>query len=158
MSWGNFCPEGTVLPQGWGDIGIGILTDGTVLGAAQADGKPINGSPANPQGAIDVYKISRAANGSCSWPKPWRLLPTKPTHGLTDSPGRFVEDPGDHTIYFAPQELCGNEEGSHADGKADECANAVLFASKDFGKTFSFRGLIGGLATAPACSRPAQCL
>jgi hypothetical protein len=45
-----------------------------------------------------------------------RLHPTVVGHGLTDSPGRFVEDPGDHTVYFAPQELCGTDEGTHPDG------------------------------------------
>lgn len=97
-TWGDFCSTDTNFPPGWGDIGIGYLSDGTVLGAAQADGKPINGSPGMPRGAIDVYKISRADNGSCSWPPPFRIYPTDPTNGLTDSPGRFVEDPGDHTV------------------------------------------------------------
>lgn len=85
-TWGNFCAPGTTFPSGWGDIGIGYLSDGTVLGAVQADR------------SIDVYRISRSENGSCSWPKPFRLAATNPTNALTDSPGRFVEDPGDHTV------------------------------------------------------------
>lgn len=101
-TWGNFCSPNTKFPPGWGDIGVGYLSDGTVLGAAQADGKPINGSPGTPRGAIDVYKISRSENGSCSWPKPFRIYATDPTDALTDSPGRFVEDPGDHTVRAHP--------------------------------------------------------
>jgi hypothetical protein len=50
-------------------------------------------------------------------------------------------------VYFAPQELCGSEEGTiPSTGRADECVNGVLFASTDLGKSFEFRGLIGGVA------------
>ena len=62
----------------------------TVLGAAQAD--TTAGS------AIDVYKVTRAADGSCTWPKPFRIFARNRDHGLTDSPGRFIEDPVDHAV------------------------------------------------------------
>ena len=89
-SWGNFCADDTKFPDGWGDIGIGYLSDGTVLGAAQAD--TTAGS------AIDVYKVTRATDGSCTWPKPFRIFARNRDHGLTDSPGRFIEDPVDHAV------------------------------------------------------------
>ena len=91
-----------------------------------------------------MYRISRAKNGSCSWESPAILKAPKAGDTITDSPGRFIEDPGDKTIYFAPQWMCNAEEGKvPITGRATECANGVLYASADMGRSWEFRGYIG---------------
>ena len=121
LTWGNACPAGTAFPDGWGDIGIGMADDGAILGAAQ--------SGAN----IAVYRITRAANGSCAFGQPALLQAPVAGNTITDSPGRFVQDlEGDGTIYFAPQWLCNGAEGTvPRTGRTTECANGVLYASAD---------------------------
>jgi hypothetical protein len=70
-----------------------MLKDGTILAAAHGNkGVPYTNS------TTDVYRVERGADGVCKWGAPFTLAPLHAGQGVTASPGRFVEDPGDETV------------------------------------------------------------
>jgi hypothetical protein len=97
--------------HGWGNDGVGILPDGTILVAAPAGDcsgmSPYwNGTGKNC--TLAVHRVKRATGGECSWEAPALLRPFHEGGLLLagQGPCDFRYDPFDGTVYYAHSEVC----------------------------------------------------